>query len=128
TNAVEIVLQVFPIIPPLLLRPFCRPLPTPPGACLLRLPPALLLISSSLRAQGPLGIGHRELSDGKRCECDAVHRRLILIEPLIAADVIRPAGDVDKRRQQVGVIRPVPGLETRIAQLAQRETRSNARP
>src|SRR5262245_8057350 len=48
TNAIEIVLQVFPLLPPLLLCPFCRLLPTPPGACLFRLPPALLLIPTGL--------------------------------------------------------------------------------
>src|SRR5207302_7446729 len=96
TNAVEIVLQGFSIIPPLLLRPFCSALSTSPGTSLLCLPPALLLISPGLHEQGPLGIGHREFGNGKLREFDAVDRRFVLVEPLIATDVIHLARDIDQ--------------------------------
>src|SRR5262245_329457 len=89
TNAIEITLKAFSVIPPLLLRPVCRALATPPGTRLLRLPPALLLIPPRLHEQGPLGIRHRELRHGKRLKLDAVDRRFVLVEPFVAAEVIR---------------------------------------
>src|SRR5262249_5718311 len=87
--------HICPTIPPRLLRPFCSTLPAPPGLRLGGVPPALIVISTSLHEQGPLGIGHRELGDGERLQCDLMDRSFILIQPFIAAKAIRPARDVD---------------------------------
>src|SRR5262249_12487103 len=128
TNHVEIVLEGFPIISLLLLCSFCRPLSTSPGAGLFRLPPVLLVVPPRLHEQCPLGIVHRKLRHGKSLQLYSVDRRLVLVESLIATNVIGPARDMDQRWQQVGTIRSLPTRETRIAQLAQGETCGNARP
>src|SRR5262245_52682028 len=113
------VLQVFPPLSPFLLWPVCRPLPALPGSGGLGLPPALLLIPPCLHEQGPLGVGDRELGDGKKPQFDIMDRRFVGVQPLITRDAIYPTRNLEQRWQQVGAMWSLPALEPRIAQRPQ---------